>query len=190
MMSDSKSGLAVGNIGIYEYEILKDNSIALTLLRCTGEIRDWGVFPTELSQCIGVTELCYSIVPFESEDEGFKNVISLQYPLSAIQKVCYPSDIKAPCNTATPAGGIFEFDGDCIRLTGFKAAEDGDGFVARFVNYSTAKSELKIAARDWFSEVRRSTVIESNGDPIEKKDGFYFALLRPHEIFTARLKKD
>ena len=49
MMSDDYNGLAVANIGLYEYETVS-NTIAVTLLRAVGEMGDWGVFPTELSQ--------------------------------------------------------------------------------------------------------------------------------------------
>ena len=46
-IDDGESGIAVANIGLYEYEMLPDmnNTLAITLLRATGEMGDWGVFP-------------------------------------------------------------------------------------------------------------------------------------------------
>lgn len=51
---DKKQGLVVGNFGLNEYEVNSDGSrIDITLLRCVGEMGDWGYFPTKDSQCQG-----------------------------------------------------------------------------------------------------------------------------------------
>lgn len=51
-LNDEKGGMLIANIGLYEYEILPEekNALAVTILRSVGELGDWGVFPTELSQ--------------------------------------------------------------------------------------------------------------------------------------------
>ena len=40
-------GLTIGNYGLNEYELLeKDTTIAVTILRATAELGDWGYFET------------------------------------------------------------------------------------------------------------------------------------------------
>ena len=47
--------MTVANKGLHEYEILGDDTIAVTILRASGELGDWGYFPTpELSACVSL----------------------------------------------------------------------------------------------------------------------------------------
>lgn len=56
------ASVVVGNYGLHEYEILKDNeTIAVTLLRCVGELGDWGYFATPDAQCQGDFTAAFSI---------------------------------------------------------------------------------------------------------------------------------
>ncbi|WP_390410420.1 alpha-mannosidase [Lacticaseibacillus jixiensis] len=51
---DDLSGIVVGNLGLNEYEVgHHGETIALTLLRCVGEMGDWGYFATPDAQCLG-----------------------------------------------------------------------------------------------------------------------------------------
>ncbi len=51
---DQSKGIVIGNFGLNEYEVRPDGSqVDITLLRCVGEMGDWGYFPTEDSQCQG-----------------------------------------------------------------------------------------------------------------------------------------
>ena len=49
---DDVKGVTVANKGLHEYEILGDDTIAVTLLRASGELGDWGYFPTPEAQCL------------------------------------------------------------------------------------------------------------------------------------------
>lgn len=64
-ISDGEKGLCIANRGLPSYEILRDgsNTIALTLLRCVGEIGDWGKFPTPDAQCAGTNYAEYAVIP-------------------------------------------------------------------------------------------------------------------------------
>ena len=68
-IDDGEKGIAVANIGLYEYEMLPDldNTIAVTILRAVGEMGDWGVFPTPKAQCLGISETEIEIVPFKGD---------------------------------------------------------------------------------------------------------------------------
>ncbi|WP_262316195.1 alpha-mannosidase [Lacticaseibacillus parakribbianus] len=51
---DGKRGVVVGNFGLNEYEVSPTgDQIAVTLLRCIGEMGDWGYFATPAAQCQG-----------------------------------------------------------------------------------------------------------------------------------------
>lgn len=53
-LSDAQKGVTVGNFGLNEYQVLpKTGTIAVTVLRCVGEMGDWGYFPTPDAQCQG-----------------------------------------------------------------------------------------------------------------------------------------
>lgn len=49
---DDEKGVTVSNKGLNEYEILGDDTIAVTILRASGELGDWGYFPTPEAQCL------------------------------------------------------------------------------------------------------------------------------------------
>lgn len=59
---DNQHGLVIGNFGLNEYEVDQEGSqISVTLLRCVGEMGDWGYFPTHDSQCLGNFEAQLSV---------------------------------------------------------------------------------------------------------------------------------
>ena len=43
---DQNKGVTIFNEGLNEYEVLADGTIAVTLIRCVGELGDWGYFAT------------------------------------------------------------------------------------------------------------------------------------------------
>ena len=49
----SNKGFTVSTIGIAEYEQVRDEGLYLTLFRSTGELGDWGYFPTPDAQLLG-----------------------------------------------------------------------------------------------------------------------------------------
>lgn len=67
---DSSTGVTVANYGLNEYEVLpEDGTIALTLLRCTGELGDWGYFLTPEAQCLGAQTAEFALL-FHGETEA------------------------------------------------------------------------------------------------------------------------
>lgn len=64
-------GLTIANRGLNEYEILSDNTIALTIHRGVGELGDWGVFYTPEAQCLGNREVEYEIITHGKGDDIF-----------------------------------------------------------------------------------------------------------------------
>ncbi|MGY3724671.1 alpha-mannosidase [Granulicatella balaenopterae] len=61
-------GVTIGNYGLNEYEIVEqDKTIAVTLLRCVGELGDWGYFETKEAQCIGKHTVEFTFESFTPE---------------------------------------------------------------------------------------------------------------------------
>ena len=58
---DDVKGVTVANKGLHEYEILGDDTIAVTLLRASGELGDWGYFPTPEAQCLRDIEVEFAV---------------------------------------------------------------------------------------------------------------------------------
>lgn len=63
LLKDAEKSLCIANMGLPEYEVLRDgkNTVSLTVLRCIGELGDWGVFPTPEAQCIGKNIASYAV---------------------------------------------------------------------------------------------------------------------------------
>lgn len=62
-LHDEKVGVTLANDGLPEYEILpKDGAIALTILRCVGELGDWGYFLTPEAQCQGAQHASFALI--------------------------------------------------------------------------------------------------------------------------------
>lgn len=59
-LENDKEGAIISSLGLHEYEILKDNKMALTLLSSIDQMGDWGIFPTPDSQMIGRYNVSFS----------------------------------------------------------------------------------------------------------------------------------
>ncbi|MBG4115652.1 alpha-mannosidase, partial [Pseudomonas aeruginosa] len=58
---DQNKGVTIFNEGLNEYEVLADGTIAVTLIRCVGELGDWGYFATPEAQCQGEYTFKYGL---------------------------------------------------------------------------------------------------------------------------------
>lgn len=176
MMKDENGGMLVSNIGMYEYEILADNTIALTLIRATGELGDWGVFPTELSQCLRKFVFDYEIVPFENENDALDTAAALQYPMQTVQIV--------KNNGNEMKNDRLVWNGNMLRMTAFKNKADDKDIIMRWVNYSDKTETLTVKKTDWIDNLYRSNVIEEKLNAISDKNGVWTVEVKPFEIVT------
>ena len=60
--------MTVSNKGLNEYEILGDDTIAVTILRASGELGDWGYFPTPEAQCLREFEVEFAIECHQAQE--------------------------------------------------------------------------------------------------------------------------
>ena len=84
-MTDEKGGFSVSTMGVQEYEN-KDEGLYLTLFRSTGQLGDWGYFPTEDSQML--TKLSFDLyIDYFNDNyiESWQKVLAARIPYVATQ---------------------------------------------------------------------------------------------------------
>lgn len=192
-MNDEKDGILVANFGLYEYEVLpdEDNTIAVTLLRCVGEMGDWGDFPTPAAQLPGTHRVSYEILPYRKEERSaaFTEGHLFQTQLAATSlasKRGYLKDAERSQEKTLPREkSFFTWSGRGLNLTGFKKKDGGSDIIVRFVNETKEPVELAIDRQEWFDEIYHSNVIEENlGAAAPGADGRCRMTVKPFEIFT------
>lgn len=179
-MSDENEGIGVCNIGLYEYETM-GNTIAVTLLRSVGEMGDWGVFPTELSQVQKDLTFEYSIVPFKDEDDVYRELAEFQYPMLSTQVFEF-SGKKLP-------NEILSWSGRGLKQTAFKQKMGGDDIIARWTNYTDKEQVLTIRKTDIINNLYLSNVIEEKLETLEDDGVKWQVKVKPYEILTLGTEK-
>lgn len=181
---DGTDGLALLNRGAYEYEILPERrKIAITLLRCVGELGDWGVFPTPDAQCLGVSEITLGVLPYVGDaflGRGCREAVQFQTDLIVQQ-------IRSNDETGTLSQSCFESDGP-VAVTAFKPAEDGTGLVLRGCNVTENQADwtLRVPAG---SRIYASDIIEQKGAELSAdRDGNVTIPIDGKEIKTVRIE--
>lgn len=185
-MQDDRDGILIANHGLYEYEVLPDmeNTIAVTLLRCVGEMGDWGYFPTPKAQMKGTYTLSYEILPF-ADGERLKAYIQgyqFQNDLMAIS-----TDIHTGANPMEKS--FFSWTGEGVNFSGLKQQDAGSDIMVRFVNVTEVPREMQIQKKDWMEKLYKSNVIEEEKEYLDvNTDGQYHVILKPFEILTLGIK--
>ncbi len=184
---DTGACLAIANQGICEYEILRNshNTAAITLLRCVGEMGDWGVFPTSKAQCIGEYTLKYAVVPYcvNCKAEGYHTAYSFASPaLLAVSTDCHNGNLPA-------ASDYFSFDNRCLRLTACKKAEERDSLILRFFNLSENEQLLNITLNSAFNSAYLTNLNEDRQSALTVADGKLQLSVPKKKIITIELGK-
>lgn len=198
-MDDEKDGILVANFGLYEYEVLPDmdNTIAVTLLRCTGEMGDWGDFPAPAAQLPGILTVTYEILPYKREEiaaaftEGhlFQTALAVS-SLASKRGYLTNGQRNAEEKTLPVKAGFFTWSGEGLNLTGFKKKDGDSDIIVRFVNETKEAAELVIDRQEWFGEMYHSNVMEEDlGTAVMGEDSRYHMTVKSFEIFTVGIRK-
>ncbi|GAB2026956.1 alpha-mannosidase [Lactovum odontotermitis] len=128
-LHDAENGLTIGNIALNEYEIVDARTIAVTLLRCVGEMGDWGYFPTPDAQCLGSFEVKYSAEPHGSAPEDYysslQQAVALKVPI--VVKQAKP-DQKGALEADK---ALAKISSDVFVETSLKLGKDGQNVILR-----------------------------------------------------------
>ena len=136
------NGVTVGNLGLNEYEILPaDNTIALTMLRCVGEMGDWGYFATPEAQCQGAFTFNYSLELTDGSEAqriaSYQRAQGMQTPFSNQQTWQHTGTLEADDQYLTLATPEF-------AVTSLKRANNSTGLTVRGYNLSDRQVPLKV----------------------------------------------
>ncbi|MFF2449872.1 alpha-mannosidase [Neobacillus sp. NPDC058068] len=160
-LSDDKMGLTVATDGLQEYEILPaDGTIAVTVLRSTAELGDWGYFPTPEAQCLGIQTAEWQVLPHEKdviESQAFVDAYQYKVALTVIQTDTHEGTLP----------GTYQFVSSELNglvWTSMKAAEDRDDVMIRWFNPSEKKVSLKATLNKEYQSYK-STILEEKTNP-------------------------
>ncbi|MFD1429121.1 alpha-mannosidase [Lacticaseibacillus mingshuiensis] len=175
---DDTRGVVVGNFGLNEYEVTPDGSqIAVTFLRCVGEMGDWGYFATPEAQCLGDFHADLSVAFTDgSEAEqlaAYQAARAAQIPVIFGQTGVHAGE-KAPSNT------YLDIEGDAFAVTATKMSQD-HGLIVRGYNMTGESQPLTVLA----AGKDAATLADFDGDAIAKPVN---SELAPAEIRTYQFK--
>ena len=202
-VSDAHCGLTVANRGLPEYEVLRDgaNTIALTLLRCVGQIGDWGAFPTPEAQCLGEQRAAYAIIPHGGRishpgpDGPAALAYAFAYPMWATQVLARSDDggrdarpTRHSCPSALPAtASLIALDPANVVLSTIKKAEDRDSLVMRVYNPFETAQKVALACVWPIAEAHLVNLAEEREEALEVADGGVKLEIGAKKIVTVEL---
>ncbi|PYE50326.1 alpha-mannosidase [Paenibacillus barcinonensis] len=197
-VTDEATGLMVANKGLNEYEILQTSSgstIAVTLLRASSELGDWGVFETPEAQCQGPQSVEYALIPFAG-DAARSGACASAYvypiPWTTVQlgtlahtyaKEALPIDgVKAGESTLPPYKQWLDWNSEhsTLAFSTFKIAEETGDVIARWFNLTAESAELQAQTGFECTAVYESDVLERVKDTLEEK----LQMVSGHKIVT------
>lgn len=189
-MHDSTCGMTVSNFGLNEYEIV-EGTICLTLLRCVGELGDWGYFPTPEAQCLGTHSFHYGIELHGAPKTRFatyKNAQTSQVPFSSKQLVQREDSSMKQVNNLRKSGlplakQYIEITGDTFAVTALKRRKEDQSLVLRGYNLADEKQSV-LLSKDGKTTVQRLNLLE------EEQGTDILSELVPFEICTIAFKEE
>lgn len=162
-LSDDRMGLTVATDGLQEYEILpEEGTIAVTVLRATAELGDWGYFPTPEAQCLGIQTAEWQVLPHEKDvvqSQAYVDAYQFKVPLVVVQanihKGIWPKTHQ-----------FVKTEASRLAWSSMKAAEDRDDVMIRWFNPAEEKATFHASIQNYQSY--KSTVIEDRTNQTEK----------------------
>ncbi|PZT52354.1 alpha-mannosidase [Paenibacillus silvae] len=185
-VTDGSTGLMAANKGLNEYEILQTSSgssIAVTLLRASSELGDWGVFETPEAQCQGPQSVEYAIIPFAGDavkSGACASAYMYPIPWTTVQlgtlahtyaKEAQPVDgMNGEEVTLPPCKQWLDWNSErsTLAFSTFKIAEETGDVIARWFNLTADRAELKVQTGFECTTAYESDVLERVKDTLEE----------------------
>jgi mannosylglycerate hydrolase len=189
-------GLAVFAPGFFEYEHDARGELAVTLLRCVGQLSredlptrpghaGWPV-ATPLAQCLGRERLQLALAPVSPWD------VELAAPLAALWEDAFLPPravwLRQATRLAPPATGL-QLEGEGLVFSSLKPAAEGDGVVFRCYNATgdAVEGRLELAAPLAAAARVRADEREAIPLPLEANRSTVRFTAGPYEIVTLLL---
>ncbi|MDH6365177.1 alpha-mannosidase [Enterococcus sp. PF1-24] len=174
-LHEADYGLTVGNYGLNEYEIVNQNTIALTLLRAVGEMGDWGYFSTPEAQCLGEHTFNYSLEIHGAADSRYQT-----YQDMYANQVPFTTGQLALQEGALPAKKAYlTVEADAFGITALKRRKEDNLLVLRGYNMADEVVEVNLS-----KEKATPVLLNLLEDELPQK---YSKELKPYEIRTIGL---
>lgn len=183
-ISDGQTGLAVANLGLNEYEVLRDgrNTIAVSLLRSVGELGDWGLFPTPEAQCLGEHTFRLELIPYGHEGSGAFNAYTEAYQFQIPWTVC---QIGVHTGPIAPLYTPLRWEGEELAFSSLKMNEETGDLLLRWYNMSNSDAELTFSPDMKSEYLYKTTILEEPAQPLSGNTaGGLSLLVGPCEIVT------
>lgn len=131
-------GLTIANKGLNEYEVLKDQVIAVTLHRGVRELGDWGIFMTPEAQCLG-KQTCEFAIIVHGKDcaESYKEAYQYCVPYTTGQMI-------ETNNTLASTSSVLKGEGEGIMWSALKVNKTTGDLVGRWYNVSDETKTLTL----------------------------------------------
>lgn len=171
---DAGRGLVVGNIGLNEYEVGKKGEyLAVTLLRCVGEMGDWGYFETHDSQCLGAFTADFSI----AFTDGSQREQLLAQQAARAAQIPVISGVVEPQQVGKqkPSGTYLTVSDPSFAVTATKMA--GQQLIVRGYNMTGQKTPLVVKHDGFVADQLLDLVDQPLKQPVTGE-------LKPAEIRT------
>lgn len=187
-VSGEGAGLTVANLGLNEYEVLRDgrNTIAVTLLRSVGELGDWGLFPTPEAQCLGVHTARMELIPHNGDgmtSGAFTEAYQFQIPWTLSQTEMHEGNLP-------PSYTPFLWEGQELAFSSLKMNEKTGDLLLRWYNMSKQSSELTLGLNIPYDHFYKTTILEEEAAPLAKNAaGGLSLLVGPCEIVTIGVRR-
>ncbi|MBN2984140.1 alpha-mannosidase [Cohnella algarum] len=164
-VAESGAGLTVANLGLNEYEVLRDgrNTIAVTLLRSVGELGDWGLFPTPEAQCLGKHMARLMLIPHDGDgvaSGAYERAYQFQVPWTVRQTGLHEGAVA-------PVYEPLRWSGDKLAFSSLKLSEATGDVMLRWYNLSGEAESLELNANIPVAEAYKSNILEERVQPLE-----------------------
>ncbi|PQP81288.1 alpha-mannosidase [Paenibacillus sp. PCH8] len=182
-VTDGSHGLMIANKGLNEYEILQHDegsTIAVTLLRASSELGDWGVFETPEAQCLGPQTVEYAIIPYEGDAaQSGACATAYMYPIpwTTVQLGPLAYTFEQEGHNRADEHKIelpltkqwlgWNEQGSTLAFSTLKMAEETGDLIARWYNLDCNPVELNVQPGFECVSVYESDVLERKNDMLE-----------------------
>ncbi|WP_059049257.1 alpha-mannosidase [Paenibacillus senegalimassiliensis] len=187
-VSGEGAGLTVANLGLNEYEVLRDgrNTIAITLLRSVGELGDWGLFPTPEAQCLDTYTVRMELIP-HSGDGIASGAYTEAYQFQIPWTVCQTGVHEGPLS---PVYKPFQWEGAELAFSSLKMNQETGDLLLRWYNMSDEAAELTLGTDIPHQHFYKTTILEEAAAPLSKSAAGCLSLpVAPCEITTVGIRR-